>query len=316
MLVTGKSTLPRRSVLRGSRTRLQRRSNRRAAGIMLAPWALGFLAFVFGPLIVTLLLAFTSYNVFSPPTWIGLMNFRALLHDPNFWQAWRVTLIYGGLATALVLVLALVTALLIFHARRISGFWRVLYYFPCLLAGASEAFIMVAVWDGHDGLVNAALHIIGIQGPAWLESTTWALPAVIITRYWTVGTLMLLFLGARSAVNRDYYEAAEIDGASGLQQFLHITFPMISPIVLLNLILGLVASLQAFTQVYILTAGGPSGSTDLISIYIYDVAFQSLRMGYGSAASWTLFMVAFALSALLFATSRFWVHYEFGGPDL
>ena len=175
---------------------------------------------------------------------------------------------------------------------------------------------MLAVWNPSTGLVNALLSLLGIHGPAWLNSTTWALPAVILMRYWTVGTLMLLFFAARLNVNPVYYEAARVDGAGSLQQFWHITLPMMSPIVLLNAILGIVASLQAFTQVYILTQGGPAGTTDLVSIYIYRVAFQTLRMGYGAGVSWTLFMVAFVLTLFLFLTSRRWVHYEQGSSGL
>lgn len=291
----------------------QTASRRRVTVVMLLPWLVGFIAFILGPLLVSLVLSFTSYDVFSPPKWIGLGNFGEMLHDPYFLQSWRLTLIYGAVGTVYMLVLALATALLIYHARWASGFWRVLYYFPSLLGGASEGYIMIAVWTQNYGLVDAALHLVGIRGPGWIDSPQSALPAVILMRYWTVGTMLLLFLGARANVPAEYYEAAVVDGAGSLRLFRYITFPFMSPVVLVNLILGVVATLQAFTEVWILTGGGPENATNLIGIDIYVETFKNSRLGYGSAMSWSLFVVTLLITIVIMGTSRFWVHYEHAG---
>ena len=287
-------------------------SRRRTAGLMLTPWVLGFAVFLLGPLVASLILSFTSYDVFNPPQWIGLGNYREMFADPEFLHAWKLTLIYGGLGTLYMLVVALATALLIYHARWVSGFWRVLYYFPALLGGASEAYVMIAVWTPNYGLVNSVLNMVGIQGPGWIDSQQWALPAVILMRYWTVGTLMLLFLGSRASVPLEYYESARLDGAKGRQLFRHITLPLMSPVILVCVILGFIASLQAFAQVWILTEGGPQYSTDVLGIYIYREAFENIRMGYGSAVSWSLFTVTLVITLVILASSKRWVYYEHG----
>ena len=279
---------------------------------MLAPWLLGFLIFTAGPLVASLFLSFTDYDVFDPLHWLGLQNFRIALHDPLFWNSWKVTMVYGMVGTFYGLVVALAAALLLFQARRMSGFWRTLLYFPTLLGGAAEGMIMGGVWDPQAGLVNGVLRLMGLTGPHWLNDPQWALSAVILMRYWTIGTGMLLFLGARAAVDPELYEAAQLDGASAFRQLRHITLPMISPILLLNLILGVVASFQAFAQVYIMTQGGPGNSTDLLGIFIYRQSFQNLRLGYGSAVSWTLFAGMLILTLTILGGSRRFTYYETG----
>ena len=279
---------------------------------MLAPWLLGFLIFTAGPLVASLFLSFTDYDVFDPLHWLGLQNFRIALHDPLFWNSWKVTMVYGMVGTFYGLVVALAAALLLYQARRMSGFWRTLLYFPTLLGGAAEGMIMSGVWDPQAGLVNGVLQLMGLTGPHWLNDPQWALSAVILMRYWTIGTGMLLFLGARAAVDPKLYEAAQLDGASAFRQLRHITLPMISPILLLNLILGVVASFQAFAQVYIMTQGGPGNSTDLLGIFIYRQSFQNLRLGYGSAVSWTLFAGMLILTMTILGGSRRFTYYETG----
>lgn len=288
------------------------RESRRLSWVMLAPWLLGFAAFTAGPLVASLILSFTNYDVFDPVSWVGLKNFRSALHDPMFWNSWRVTVIYGMAGTFYALLIALAAALALYHARHLSGFWRTLLYFPSLMAGAAEGMIMAGVWNPQYGLANGLLRLVGISGPQWLNDPHWALAAVVLTRYWTVGTAMLLFLGARVAVDPQLYEAARVDGASAFRQLRAITMPMISPILLLNLILGLVASFQAFAQVYIMTRGGPGNATDLLGIFIYRESFQNLRLGYGAAVSWTLFAALLVLTLTVMRGSRRFVYYETG----
>lgn len=291
-------------------------ARRRTTTVMLAPWVVGFVGFIIGPLIASLIFSFTYYDIFTAPKWAGLSNIREMTNDPNFWNAWRVTLEYGIVGTFLTMVVAFGAALMIYHARMASGFWRVIYYFPALLGGAAEAYVMLAVWTPDYGLVNGALGLIGVNGPGWIASPDWALPAVILMRYWTVGTLMLLLLGGRASVPLEQYEAVTVDGAGRFQQFRFVTIPMMSPILLVSLILGIIGSLQAFSQVYIMTRGGPYGSTELVGIYIYREAFLNIRMGYASAVSWSLFLVTLVITLGVLVSSRRWVHYEEGGDAL
>lgn len=308
----------------GGRARGRRFRNRDArrpgvrwtAWAMVLPWIVGFGCFTIGPLGASVVLAFTNYHVFGRTRWVGLNNFVSAIHDPTFWNAWRVTLIYGGVGTVYTLALGLSAALLLYHARWAVGFWRALYYFPALLAGAAQGMIMSGVWDPQYGLVNAVLKLIGIAGPPWLTSGRWALVAVILMQYWTIGTIMLLFLGARNSVSPELYEVAQVDGASPWKRFRNVTLPMMSPIILVNLILGLIGAFQAFSQVYIMTGGGPGDATELMGIFIYNQSFQNLRLGFGAAISLLLFIVLVALVGVLFVFARGRVYYPSGDDVL
>lgn len=285
------------------------------AWAMVSPWIIGFICFTIGPLVASVLLAFTNYHVFGRTRWVGLNNFLNAIHDPTFWNAWRVTLIYGGVGTVYTLALALSAALLLYHAKWAVGFWRALYFFPALLAGAAQGMIMVGVWDPQYGLVNGILKLVGIAGPPWLTSGRWALVAVVLMQYWTIGTMMLLFLGARYSVAPELYEVAHIDGASPWKRFRNVTLPMMSPIIVVNLILGLIGAFQAFSQVYIMTGGGPGDATELMGIFIYNQSFENLRLGFGAAVSLILFIVLVTIVALLLVFARGRVYYP-SGDDL
>lgn len=276
----------------------------------LSPFVIGFAVFTLVPVLVSLALSFTKYNVLSPPQWIGLDNYTNMLGSAQFWTSWRLTIVYALTTVGLTLGLGLIFALSLHKARRAAGFWRVLYYLPAIISGAGEALMLSLIWD-KNGLVNLMLSLAGINGPAWFQSASFALPALILSRYWTIGNIILLFLAARASVPKDLYEVADIDGASTWQSFRVITFPMMTPIILFNLVLGVITSLQVFTQILILTEGGPAGATRLIGIHIYQLAFQNQRFGYASAVSWSLFAVAVAVSLLLIRTSGRWVHYQY-----
>jgi multiple sugar transport system permease protein len=280
------------------------------AWVYLLPFIVGFAIFTFVPIVASFVLSFTKYNILQPPQFIGLKNYTDMLGSSQFWNSWRLTLIYAVTTVALTLFLSLGIALSLHLARRGAGLWRVLFYLPALIGGAGEALMLTLVWDRH-GLVNWLLSTIGIDGPAWFQNPNYAMPALILSRYWTIGNIILLFLAARAAVPNDLYEVADIDGASPWRSFRAITLPLMTPIILFNLILGIITSLQVFTQVMILTQGGPSGATRLVGIYIYDLAFEDQRFGYAAAVSWSLFVVALLVSLLLIRTSGRWVHYHY-----
>jgi multiple sugar transport system permease protein len=281
-----------------------------AGWVYLLPFVVGFLVFTFGPVVASFALSFTKYNILQPPQFVGLQNYVEMFGSSQFWNSWRLTIIYAVTTVGLTLSLGLVFALLLHQARRASGFWRTLYYLPAILSGAGEALMLTLVWD-RNGLVNSILQAAGITGPAWLQSAGSALPALILSRYWTIGNIILLFLAARAAVPKDLYEVAEIDGASSWATFRAITLPLMTPIILFNLVLGIIASLQVFTQILIMTDGGPAGATRLIGIHIFNLAFDDQRFGYASAVSWSLFAVAVLVSLVLVRTSGRWVYYQF-----
>jgi multiple sugar transport system permease protein len=256
-------------------------------------------------------LAFTQYSILTPPKFVGLQNFIYAVQSASVLNSWVVTIVYGLLGTLFTLSLALGAGLLLYHSHHLNGMWRTLYYFPTLLSGAAEGLIMSGTW-APNGLVDRVLESVGLPAPPWLASTTWALPAVTLARYWTIGTGILLFLGARANVAPQLYEAISVDGGRRWAQFRYVTLPMISPLLLLNLILGVLGSFQAFSQVWLMTGGGPGSTTLIMSIYIYLVSFGDLRFGYGAAVSWLFFVFLLGLTGLIFVSSRKWVYYEAG----
>lgn len=283
----------------------------RTAWLFLLPFIVGFLVFQLIPLVASAGLVFHRYDVLSPPIFTGLDNIEFMLSSRGFWNAWRVTLLYAGVGLVLTVTFSLGLALLLYNARHLKVFWRVLIFIPAVLAGTGEALMLTAVF-AKNGLVNAILDIGGIDGPNWLNDTQWALPALILARYWTVGPQVLFFLGARAAVPADLYEVARIDGAGHWASFRNITLPMMTPMILFNTVLGIIIGLQSFTQVFIMTKGGPAGATELIGLTIYREAFEYLRFGYASALSWTLFIATLGVTALLMLSARRWVYYEAG----
>ncbi|NPV54323.1 MAG: sugar ABC transporter permease [Firmicutes bacterium] len=287
-------------------------AERRAALIFLLPYIIGFSAFILIPFTVSFILIFMEYDVFSPPRFIGMANLTRMVYDPNFWHTWRVTGIYAVIGIVYTQLLGLAVALILYNVKRVTRLWRAIYYLPAMLAGTAATMVQGAVW-AKDGMVNAVLRRIGIQGPAWLQDAHWALPALILMGYWTIGNMVLIFLAGRSNVPRELYEVAQIDGAGAWQTFRKITLPMMTPVILFNLILGVIGALQSFTQVYILTQGGPAGATRLVVLYLYYQAFEYFRLGYASSLAWSLLAVTMILSLLLLMTSNRWVYYETGG---
>jgi multiple sugar transport system permease protein len=282
-----------------------------AIWLFLLPFLAGLVIFLLLPLIASAVLIFYRYDALSDPQFVGLANLQRMLRSSSFWQSWEITLIYGGAGIFLTTVLSFVIALALYHAKAASSFWKVVYYLPALLGGTAEALILWAVWNP-SGMINSLLSLFGIAGPGWLQDSRSALAALILARYWTIGNAVLFFLGGRATVPPSLYEVARIDGASRWQTVRFITVPLMSPVILFVVALGLIAGLQSFTQVYILTAGGPAGATHTIGIYIYEVAFRDLEFGYASAVSWTLFVVTLLVTLGLLLMARRWVYYEAG----
>ncbi len=283
----------------------------------LLPNFLGFFAFTLGPTIASLLLSFTNWDILTPPQWVGLSNFIKLLgfhrtaegwraNDPYFWYFLWNTIFYMffipvGMALSLVMAL-------LFN-RKIKGvvIFRTIYFLPTVCSGVAIAILWRWLYNPDFGLINYLLSKIGIQGPQWLASTKWAKPAIAIMGLWAGlgGYNTVLYLAALQGVPRDLYEAAEVDGANPWQRFRYVTWPSISPTTFFIATMSIIGGFQAgFMQAYLMTGGGPAGSTTTISYYIYNNAYQWFKMGYASAIAWILFILVFGVTLL---------NWKFGG---
>jgi multiple sugar transport system permease protein len=280
--------------------------------VFIAPAILGLLLFSLGPMIASLWLSFTSYDLLSSPEWIGADNYTNLAQDPLFRKSLSVTLIYGLVAVPCTMLIALVLAIMLNAKIPALPFFRSAYYLPSVISGVAVATLWKWMFNGEYGLINAGLARIGIAGPAWLTDEQWALRALIFMSLWGFGATMLIYLAGLQGVPKELYEAAQVDGASRLRQHLHVTVPMLSPVTFFNLIMGIIASLQVFAEPFVLTKGGPNNSTLLLSVYLYQNAFQYLKMGYASAIAWVTFAIIGVFTLLVFRSMPMWVHSEAG----
>lgn len=264
-----------------------------------------------GPIAASAVLSFTDWNLLNPPSWVGLENYIDIfLNDGMFWQSLKVTAIYTGGSVPLGLALSLFLAGLLNTEVRGVRFFRTVYYLPSVMSGVAVALLWSWLFNPDFGLVNHLLGLVGINGPTWLASETWALPALIIMSLWGAGQSMLIFLAGLQGIPQQLYEAAEIDGAGGWSRFTHVTLPMLSPVILFNLIMGIIGSFQVFTQGYVMTNGGPNNATLFYVLNLYNQAFRNLRMGYASALAWILFFIILGMTLLVIRQSRERVYYE------
>ncbi|ACZ31662.1 binding-protein-dependent transport systems inner membrane component [Xylanimonas cellulosilytica DSM 15894] len=284
-----------------------------AGYLFLSPWIVGMLVFTIGPMLASLYLAFTRYRLLKPPEWIGGQNFADMLNDPVLAHSLRVTFTYVFVGVPLQLAVALGLALLLDRGLRGMGFYRSVFYLPSLLGGSVAIAILWRQVFGKNGIVNAALGLIGIHdAPGWIGHPDYALGTLIILHVWTFGSPLIIFLAGLRQIPEMYYEAAEMDGAGKIRRFVSITVPLLTPIIFFNLVLQVIFAFQSFTQAYIVSGGtgGPSDSTMFYTLYLYRKAFVDLQMGYASAMAWLLLVIIGALTALMFWLSKFWVFYD------
>ncbi|HWQ13794.1 MAG TPA: sugar ABC transporter permease [Roseiflexaceae bacterium] len=280
------------------------------AYVFMAPAILGLLLFTLGPVVASLLLSFTEYNLLTDPEWVGLANYAEMFQEPLFWQALRVSAIYSVVSVPLGLALALWLAVLLNHKLRGRMFFRSVYYLPTVISGVGVAMLWRWLFNAEFGIINVLLGKVGIDGPAWLLDKNWALPALIITSLWGVGGTTLIFLAGLQGIPQELYEAAEIDGAGRWSQFRSVTLPLLSNVTFFNLVLGIIGALQVFTDAFVITGGGPNHATLFLSVYLYQHGFKFLRMGYAASIAWFMFIVVLVLTLLVFKSSPLWVYYE------
>jgi multiple sugar transport system permease protein len=280
--------------------------------LFVSPWLIGFIAFIIFPLVTSLYLSFTRYDILTPPRWIGLQNWiRMFTQDPRFWNATKATFKYVLFEVPLRLTFAFIVALIFsMKESKILNLYRAIYYIPSLIGGSvAIAVVWRQIW-GYDGIINALLSIFGIHGINWLGDTRTAIWTLILLSVWQFGSPMLIFLAALKQVPTELYEAATIDGASFWKRLTSITLPMITPVILFNLINQMIHGFLAFTQSYIITQGGPLDSTLFYAVYMYRKAFNDFEMGYASALAWFMLALVGLFTIIIFKTSNRWVYYE------
>jgi len=321
--------------------------------LFISPWIVGFILFTAGPILVSLFLSFTDYNLLDnqSPTWVGTKNYTEILglemktltsptqnaaevldrgyaelgrvnttvigaRDADFWISLKVTGSFAIIALPLGMVISLCLALLLNNKVPGIRFFRTIIYSPVIVPGVVTAIIFIQLLGKDDGWINRALRSIGISGPDWLNRAEWVIPGLIVIGLWTAGSSMLIYLAGLQSIPTELYEAAKVDGANGWVRFWRITLPLLTPVLLYDLVLGLIGTFQYFLVPYVLTngQGTPNKAAFFFNMYLYKSAFAFGKMGYASALAWILFAIVITLTLVIFRSSGKWVFYA-GGPQ-
>lgn len=273
-------------------------------------WFLGFALFTLGPIVGAAYLAFTDWRGQGKPHWIGLGNFVEIFTaDPLFWQSVKVTSVFAILFLPASLVVGLGMAMLMNQKLAGVTIFRTIYYLPSILSGVAVAILWSFVFHREYGVLNWFVGLFGIAPIPWLENPRWVIPALVIMQLWGVGSSIIIYLGGLQGIPTELYEVARIDGAGWWSVLRHVTLPMMSPVIFFQLILGLIATFQVFTQAYVMTQGGPDNASYFYALNIYNRAFVELRLGYASALAIVLFVAIVAVTGVIFKTSKAWVYY-------
>ena len=279
--------------------------------LFISPWLLGFLLLTLWPMIQSIYYSFTKYTLLDAPEWIGTRNYERIFADDElFRQSLKITILFVALSVPLKLFSALMVAMALNKKIKGIAVYRTFIYLPSLIGSSIAVAILWKNIFGIDGFINKFLSIFGVEGISWISSPDTALGTLIILVAWQFGSSMVIFLAGLKQISSELYEASSVDGASKVRQFFNITLPLLSPMLLFNLVLQTIGSFQMFTQAFIITKGGPINSTYMYALYLYDRAFSRYDMGYASALAWILLVVIAIATALIFASSRYWVFYE------
>ncbi|MBX3014827.1 MAG: sugar ABC transporter permease [Caldilineaceae bacterium] len=280
--------------------------------LFVLPWIIGFLLFILGPIVASLVFSFTDYDIMLTPSWIGLANFEELFDDPLFYTSLYNTLYLVLIAVPLGMIVSFAIALLLNQKVRFLAVYRTAYYLPSIVPAVASAALWLYLLQPQWGLVNGFLESVGISGPGWLSSEVWSKPAIIMMMVWGAGNTVIIYLAGLQDIPQSLYEASAIDGANRWNQFWRITLPLMTPSLFFTLVLGIIGTFQIFAQIFVLTdgMGGPQNSTLVYMIYLYRNGFNFFRMGYASAMAWVLFVLILLLTWLQFKAAQRWVYYE------
>ena len=277
-----------------------------------SPWVIGFLSFGIYPIIISFYYSLCQYDVLREPMFIGLENYRTILYeDAYFWKTIWNTLYYTFFRVPINIFLSLLVAILLNRTLKASGLIRATFFLPSLISGVALSVIWIWIFNPQIGLLNTILAFFGLKGPLWLQDENWSKLSLVIMSTWSIGGgRMLVFLAALQNVNPNLYEALKLDGGNDLQCFWHITLPLISPVIFLWSVIEVIASMQIFTEAFIMTKGGPLESTLFYNLYLYNQAFENFNMGYASALAWILLVITLIITLAQFRLSKKYVYYD------
>ncbi len=309
---------------RRSRRRLSRgeRKNLRTGLLFISPWLVGFVVFTLYPALASLYYSFTNFKILQTPRWVGLDNYTTILKDPLFWKSLSNTAFLTLVGVPLAILVALGVALLLNNKRvRGLGGFRTIFYLPVVIPAVAAGLLWIFLLNPSIGIVDQALKVVGIDGPGWFYDPAWAKNGLVLLMIWSAGDVVIIYLSALQGVNRQLYEAAEVDGAGSWVKLRHVTIPMISPAILFNLIVGAIAAFQAFTQAYVIARGVTAATNDasiggiqnsmlLYGLNLYNYAFRYFQMGYGSALAWILLIAILLATVVMLRVSKNRVYYE------
>ncbi len=289
------------------------RREARTGYVFAMPWFVGFGVFLAYPIVASLYFSFTEYSVLKPPVWVGGSNYSALFGDEVFWKSLFNTLVFAALYIPIGTLIALGLALLLNTKVRFMSVFRTAFFVPSLVPAVSMAVLWIWLFNGEYGLINSFLSVVGVKGPNWLGDVLWSKPAIVFMSAWGVGNAMVIYLAGLQEVPASLYEAADIDGATPWRKTVGVTLPLVSPVILFNVVMGIIGSLQIFAQPYIISdTGSPARSIYFYSMYLFDNAFIYHKMGYASAMAWIMFIIILGLTMLALRWSNRFVHYDGG----
>lgn len=283
----------------------------RAAYLFLLPWLLGFSVLLLFPILASIFLSFTKWNLLTPPVWVGLENYQDMIKDRDFYNSMGVTLKYILISVPIYSVTALGLSLLLNQKLKGIYVFRSVMFMPSVIAGTAVAVMFAMLLNPDAGVINQGLRAIGIANPPrWLASTDWAVPAVVLMGLWGIGGGTIIYLAGLQNIPPQLYEAAEIDGANEFQKFWTITLPLLTPTIFFSLITGLIAAFQVFDAAYVLNSRARRGALNFYLLNLYNEGFRESRFGYASALAWVLVIISAIAIVIIFRTSERWVYYE------
>lgn len=292
---------------------MKHKRDSRIGWLFASPWILGFGIFLAYPLIASFFYSFTNYSILRPPKWIGLANYSELIQDDVFLLSMKNTVWYMVGAVPLTTVVAIGLAMLLNTKVKGMAIYRTMFFMPSLVPMVALGTLFLWIFNGDYGLLNNGLKSIHVPPPNWLSDPTWSKWTLILISMWGCGQAMIIYLAGLQDVPVSLYEAAELDGARAWAKTKNVTIPMLSPVIVFNVIMSIIGSLQVFAIPFVMFPGGaPARSTYFFTSYLYDNAFSFQRMGYASAMGWVMFLITLALTLVSLRISEKHVHYEGG----
>ena len=290
---------------------MTRRQNRYGYGFIML-WLIGLFVFTLIPMLFSLFLSFCKWDIvtgLSTIQFIGMENFQKIFDDSKFYKALEVTFKFCLISIPFYQIASLLVAMLLNMRIKFMRTFRLIFFLPSIIPTIASSMIWTQIL-GKDGLINQGLALIGIQGPAWLNTPSTALYGLILMGVWGIGNTIIIYLSGLQGVGEELYEASSIDGANSFQRFFKITLPMISPTIFFNVVMAVISSFQYFTQAFVMTEGGPLNSTLFYNLYLYTKAYKELKMGYAAALAWIMFIIILFFTLLVIKSSSFWVYYQ------